>query len=232
MRVSIPGVPGLYYDTDAGTTAIATVFSAAGRRAPKPQGYALQVLPYLWSFDVDLREVPNEHPIQYLHPEGARSPGELPSGVARDLGAGPAMAAGDLSPEYDRDRDRDRGHDHEHDHTHDSELEPEPESGPEPDRGHGPGRSAVGSAGAELESVLRFVWEVNREVESAASRMLGRSEDHDGVVIEIQEGSVNVDGDELETDEFDVDDGPDGSDLDADPDSNADADRYDTGGER
>ncbi|APW97582.1 hypothetical protein CHINAEXTREME_07250 [Halobiforma lacisalsi AJ5] len=226
MRVSIPGVPGLYYDTDAGTTAIATVFSAAGRRAPKPQGYALQVLPYLWSFDVDLREVPNEHPIQYLHPEGARSPGELPSGVARDLGAGPAMAAGDLSPDYDHDTD--------HDHTHDSELAPESGPEPEPDRGHGPGRSAVGSAGAELESVLRFVWEVNREVESAASRMLGRSEDHDGVVVEIQEGSINVDGDELETDEFDVEDGdsPGGSDLDADPDSNADADRYDTGGER
>ncbi|WP_049922005.1 hypothetical protein [Halopiger djelfimassiliensis] len=164
MRVSIPGVPGVYYDTDAGTTAIATVFSAAGRKAPKPKGYALQALPYLWSFDVDLREVPTDHPIQYLHPEGARS-------------------LGSVSPE--------RG---------------------------------VRDAGTELEAVLRFAWEVNREVESATSRMLGRSPEDEGIVIEIQDGSVSVGGDELETDEFDIDD--------ADPEvDDANPDGFDTGGE-
>ncbi|WP_243637748.1 hypothetical protein [Natrarchaeobius oligotrophus] len=144
MRVSVPGLPGVYYDTDSGTTAIATVLTAAGRRAPKPKGYAVQLLPYLWSFDVDLREVPTDHPIQYLHPEGARSLGEL-------------------------------------------SAEP-----------------GTRRASTELESVLRFAWSVNREVESGANRLLGRSADHEGVVIEIDEGSVGVDGRELATDEFDV----------------------------
>ncbi|SDR39059.1 hypothetical protein [Natronobacterium texcoconense] len=167
MRVSIPGVPGVYYDTDAGTTAVATVFSLAGRRAPKPKGYALQALPYLWSFEVDLREVPNDHPVQYLHPEGARS-------------------LGTLSPE--------RG---------------------------------VRQAGTELESVLRFAWAVNREVESSANQFLGRSPEHDGVVIEIDDGSVSVDGEELETDAFDVDE-----QADAHPNSDPDPDQFDTGGER
>ena len=151
MRVSVPGVPGVYYDTDTGTTAISTVFSAAGRKAPKPKGYALQALPYLWSFEVDLQEVPNDHPIQYLHPEGARSlSGLSPDGVGRT------------------------------------------------ERG-------VRQAGTELEAVLRFVWEVNREVESATNRLIGRSPEDDGVVIEIEDGSVSVGGEELETDEFDVD---------------------------
>lgn len=146
MRVSVPGVPGVYYDTDTGTTAMATVFSVAGRNVPKPKGYAIQALPYLWSFEVDLREVPTDHPIQYLHPEGAQSLGEL-----------------------------------------------------SPERG-------VRQAGTELESVLRFAWEVNREVESATNRLIGRSPEDDGVVIEIEEGAVSVGGDELESDEFDIDD--------------------------
>ncbi|RQG89033.1 hypothetical protein EA462_11675 [Natrarchaeobius halalkaliphilus] len=145
MRVSIPGVPGVYYDTDTGTTALAAVTTAAGRRAPKPQGYAVQLVPYLWSFDVDLQEVPNDHPIQYLHPEGAVSMAELSS---------------------DRTDRR---------------------------------------ASTELESVLRFVWSVNRELESATDRVLGGSAGHEGVVIEIEDGRVGVDGDRLETDAFDVD---------------------------
>ncbi|WIV68055.1 hypothetical protein [Natrialbaceae archaeon AArc-T1-2] len=92
MRLSIPGVPGVYYDTDARSTALTIALTAAGRRAPKPQGYAVQVVPYLWSFDVDLREVPNDHPFQYLHPEGARSIDQL----TRDrLGT-------DVDPELDR----------------------------------------------------------------------------------------------------------------------------------
>ncbi|SIR98359.1 hypothetical protein [Natronorubrum thiooxidans] len=148
MRLSIPGIPGVYYDTDSGTTAIGVALTAAGQRAPKPNGYAIQLLPYLWSFDVDLREVPTDHPIQYLHPEGAQSLGER-----------------------------------------------------SPERG-------VRQAGTELEAVLRFVWEVNREVESATNQLLGRATERDGVVIEIQDGSVGVDGQELETDEFDIDSEP------------------------
>ncbi|ELY44988.1 hypothetical protein [Natronorubrum sulfidifaciens] len=146
MRLSIPGVPGVYYDTDSGTTAIGVALTAAGRTAPKPNGYALQALPYLWSFDVDLREVPTDHPIQYLHPEGAQS-------------------LGDGSPE--------RG---------------------------------LRGAGTELEAVLRFVWSVNREVESATNQLIGREQTTDGVVIEIQDGNIGVDGQELETDAFDIDD--------------------------
>ncbi|NUB89842.1 hypothetical protein HTZ84_18860 [Haloterrigena sp. SYSU A558-1] len=144
MRVSIPGLPGVYYDTDSGSTAIGVASTAIGRKAPKPQGYAIQLLPYVWSFDVDLREVPNDHPIQYLHPEGARSFGEL-----------------------------------------------------SPQRG-------VREAGNELESVLRFVWSVNQEVESTANQLIGRGAAEDGVVIEIEEGRVSVGGDELATDEFDL----------------------------
>ncbi|WP_265109051.1 hypothetical protein [Halosolutus halophilus] len=144
MRVSIPGFDGLYFDTDAESPAVNIALTAAGRRAPKPQGYAVQLLPYLWSFDVDLREVPNDHPIQYLHPEGARSLGELSA-----------------------------------------------------DR-------TVRQVGTELESVLRFVWAVNREVEMATNQLVGREPNHDGVVIEIDEGSVTADGEELGTDEFDV----------------------------
>ena len=144
MRVSIPGLPGVYYDTDSGSTAIGVASTAIGRKAPKPKGYAIQLLPYLWSFDVDLREVPNDHPIQYLHPEGAQSLGEL-----------------------------------------------------SPQRG-------VREAGNELESVLRFVWSVNQEVESTANQLIGRGPAEEGAVIEIQEGRVNVDGDELATDEFDL----------------------------
>ncbi|NGM68300.1 hypothetical protein G6M89_04625 [Natronolimnobius sp. AArcel1] len=165
MRVSIPGVPGVYYDTDTGTTAMATVFSFAGRKAPKPKGYALQALPYLWSFEVDLHEVPNTHPIQYLHPEGAQS-------------------LGTLSPER-----------------------------------------SVRQAGTELEAVLRFAWEVNREVETATNSLIGRAPEDDGVVIEIKDGSVSVGGDELETDEFDLEDESTELPLDdANTDAEADAD--------
>ncbi|ELY53978.1 hypothetical protein [Natronolimnohabitans innermongolicus] len=146
MRLSIPGLPGVYYDTDSGTTAIGVATTAIGRKVPKPKGYAIQLLPYLWSFEVDLREVPNDHPVQYLHPEGAQSLGEL-------------------SPERSASR-----------------------------------------AGTELESVLRFVWSVNQELESTTNQLIGRSPSRDGVVIEIQDGRVSVDGDELETDEFDIDD--------------------------
>ena len=90
MRLSIPGLPGVYYDTDARSTALTAAFTLAGRRAPKPQGYGLQLLPYVWSFDVDLREVPADHPLQYLHPEGARSlealsRGDLDGSVSREL---------------------------------------------------------------------------------------------------------------------------------------------------
>ncbi|MFC7231935.1 hypothetical protein ACFQMM_21935 [Saliphagus sp. GCM10025308] len=73
MRLSIPGMPGIYYDTDAESTAVTLALTAAGRRAPKPHGYAVQALPYLWGFDVDLNDVPPDHPLQYLHPDGARS---------------------------------------------------------------------------------------------------------------------------------------------------------------
>ncbi|GEM_PF-582150 len=145
MRLSIPGFDGLYFDTNAESPAVSLALTAAGRRAPKPQGYAVQLLPYLWSFEVDLREVPNEHPIQYLHPEGAQSLGER---------------AGDRT---------------------------------------------VRQAGSEFESVLQFVWAVNREVESATNQLVGRDPTQDGVVIEITEGTVGVDGEPLATDEFDID---------------------------
>ncbi|ELZ18282.1 hypothetical protein C478_01450 [Natrinema thermotolerans DSM 11552] len=153
MRLSIPGAPGVYFDTDAEPLAINVALTAAGRRAPKPQGYALQALPYLWSFDVDLREVPTDHPIQYLHPEGARSLGDL---------------------------------------SH---------------------RRGVGEAGTELESVLRFVWSVNREVESATGQLLGMADGDDGVTIEIQDGAVSAAGAPLETDAFDIDE-PESDDVD------------------
>lgn len=77
MRLSIPGMPGVYYDTDAESTAITAALTAASRRAPSPHRYGLQALPHLWSIDVDLTEAPNDHPIQYFHPEGARSIEEL-----------------------------------------------------------------------------------------------------------------------------------------------------------
>jgi len=144
MRLSIPGIPGVYYDTDSGSTAIGVALTAAGRKAPKPKGYAIQLLPYLWSFEVDLRDVPTDHPIQYLHPEGAQSLGEV-----------------------------------------------------------GAGRP-VREVGTELESVLRFVLSVNQTVESTTNQFLGRPRDTEGVTIEITDGTVSVDGAELETDEFDL----------------------------
>ncbi|MCU4926221.1 hypothetical protein OB905_09525 [Halobacteria archaeon AArc-dxtr1] len=158
MRLSIPGFPGVYYETDAKNTAATVALSAAARRAPKPQGYALHVLPTLWSFEVDLREVPADHPLQYLHPEGARSLATLTTN---------------------------------------------------------PDAQAVGT---DLEAVVRFAWEVNREAGAAADRMIeggpfgpvdaperggGTAE---GTVIEIDDGSVAVGGSELDTDEFDPDD--------------------------
>ncbi|WP_254766549.1 hypothetical protein [Salinilacihabitans rarus] len=90
MKIDIPALPGIYYDTDAESTAVTVALTAAGRRAPKPQGYAVQLLPYLWGLQVDLREVPSDHPLQYLHPEGARSVQEFTrdrnaSEVARDV---------------------------------------------------------------------------------------------------------------------------------------------------
>ncbi|WP_049928180.1 hypothetical protein [Halopiger goleimassiliensis] len=158
MRVSIPALPGVYYDTDTGSTAIGVAATAIGRKAPKPKGYAIQLLPYLWSFEVDLREVPTDHPIQYLHPEGAQSIGELAT------------------------------------------------------------QRPLREAGTELESVLRFVLSVNQTVESTANRALGRSPDAEGVTIEIQDGAISVDGEDLATDEFDLESGADpGIDRDSDP---------------
>ncbi|WP_247002910.1 hypothetical protein [Halosolutus gelatinilyticus] len=156
MRISIPGFKGLYFDTDAESPAVSIALTVAGRRAPKPQGYAVQLLPYLWSFDVDLRELPNDHPIQYLHPEGAQSLGEL---------------SGDRT---------------------------------------------IRQAGTELETVLRFVWAVNQEVETASNRLVGREPERDGVTIEITEGSITADGEELETDAFDVDETPSESSVGSD----------------
>ena len=72
MRRSIPGIPGLYYDSDSQTTALSVILTAAGRYAPNPKGYVIQALPALWSFEVDLSDVPADHPIQFLHPEGSR----------------------------------------------------------------------------------------------------------------------------------------------------------------
>lgn len=146
MRLSIPGLPGVYYNTDGESTALTVAFTAAGRRAPKPQGYALQMIPHLWSFDVDLQEVPRDHPIQYLHPEGAQSIQEL----ARDDG--------------------------------------------------------IREVGDQFDQVLRFVWAVNDQTESAARRLVGSPDAEDGVVIEIEEGDVTVDGEQLDEGdgEFDV----------------------------
>lgn len=164
MRLSIPGLPGVYYDTDSGTTAIGVATTALGRKAPKPKGYVIQLLPYLWSFNVDLHEVPNDHPIQYLHPESAQSLGEL-----------------------------------------------------SPERG-------MRQAGTELESVLRFVWSVNQELESTTNQLIGRPTETAGVVIDIQDGSVSVDGEELETDEFDLEeDGKAEMERDAEADTDAGA---------
>lgn len=133
MRISIPGVPGVYYDTDAKSTAVTAVLTAAGRYAPKPKGYALQVLPQLWSFDVDLREVPSDHPFQYLHPEGAHSIEELT-------------------------REQVFGAD----------------------------------VGRELEYALQFAWAVNRETEGAIESVIGRRVDEDGLVVEIDDGALDV----------------------------------------
>lgn len=92
VKLSIPGLPGVSYDTEDDAAPITAVFTAAGRRAPKPHGYALQALPVLWALDVDLREVPDDHPLQYLHPEGAHSFEELPdrhaAGLGRDIDFG------------------------------------------------------------------------------------------------------------------------------------------------
>ncbi|MFC6719422.1 hypothetical protein ACFQGT_02480 [Natrialbaceae archaeon GCM10025810] len=164
MRISIPGFPGVYYDTDAESTATAIAFTAAGRRAPKPHGYALQVVPYLWSFDVDLREVPTDHPIQYLHPEGAQSLGT----VVRN-----------------------------------------------------PNARQVGN---DLEALVRFVWAVNEELESATGRLIGTEsgDDREGVVIEIEDGNVGVSGRELETDEFDFEETEGEADEGSDAESDAD----------
>lgn len=96
MRLSIPGMPGVYYDTDAESTAITAALTAASRRAPPPQRYGLQALPHLWSIDVDLTEVPNDHPIQYFHPEGARSVEEL----TRNAGAGEIGRQFDLALQF------------------------------------------------------------------------------------------------------------------------------------
>lgn len=93
MRISVPGLAGVYYDTDAKSTVLTTALTAVGRKTPKPQGYAVQALPLLWSLDVDLREVPSDHPLQYLHPEGARSVEEFTTG--RVTGRG-------LSTEFER----------------------------------------------------------------------------------------------------------------------------------
>lgn len=171
MRLSIPGMPGVYYDTNTGSTAIGVAFTAAGRYAPKPKGYAVQLLPYLWSFEVDLREVPTDHPLQYLHPEGARSLGDLgPSGSGRPV-------------------------------------------------------RSIRDAGDDVEAVLRFVWSVNRTVESATNDLLGRPAETEGLTIEIQDGAITADGDELATDAFDLE----ATDRFED---DADAGSFDSGDER
>jgi len=181
MRVSIPGVPGVYYDTDSGSTAMGVVLTAAGRKVPKPKGYAIQLLPYIWSFEVDLREVPDGHPIQYLHPESAHSLGTLSA-----------------------------------------------------DR-------SLQQAGTDLESLVRFVWSVNQVVESTTNQVLGRPSSSEGVVIEIDDGTVSADGETLETDEFDLetpadqDDNSHTSELTDDPDdseSGSSTEEFDTETER
>ena len=183
MRLSIPGVPGVYYDTDSGSTAIGVALTAAGRKAPKPKGYAIQLLPYLWSFEVDLRDVPTDHPIQYLHPEGAQSLGEAAAG------------------------------------------------------------RPIREVSTELESVLRFVLSVNQTVESTTNQFLGRPRDTEGVTIEITDGTVSVDGEALETDEFDLESqgrANEGTTIDVDDEvsrtdafeDDADDEAFDSGGER
>ena len=161
MRISIPGVPGLYYDTDAEHALATAAFTLVGRRAPKPQGYALQFLPYLWSFEVDLRDVPSEHPIQYLHPEGARS---LET-IART--------------------------------------------------------QSTRQIGSTVDDLWRFLWAVNRETEETLMRALQGEREPEGIVIDIDDGAVTVDGDELETDAFDV---ADADDADSTGDESADRD--------
>lgn len=168
MKVSIPGLPGVYYDTNAESTAISATMTLAGRRAPKPYGYAAQLLPILWSFDIDLREVPSDHPFQYLHPEGAHSFDEL----ARD------------------------------------------------DR--------MAELGRELDFALQFVNSVNDETEAAVSKLIGREDDGDEIVIEVEAGDgelVNVEREREREHEFDVDANPD-----ADSGSDTTADLVDDGG--
>lgn len=151
MKVSIPGLPGVYYDTNAESTAISATMTLAGRRAPKPYGYAAQLLPILWSFDIDLREVPSDHPFQYLHPEGAHSFDEL----ARD------------------------------------------------DR--------MAELGRELDFALQFVNSVNDETEAAVSKLVGREDDGEEIVIEVEASDgevVNVERDREHEHEFDVDADP------------------------
>jgi len=87
MKLSIPGLPGVSYNTDARSTALSVVLTAAGRRAPKPQGYALQALPQLLSLEMDLNEVPDDHPFHRLHPTGAQSLERR----ARQQGQGPVL---------------------------------------------------------------------------------------------------------------------------------------------
>ncbi len=87
MKISIPGLPGVSYNTDVRSTALSVVLTAAGRRAPKPQGYALQALPQLLSLEMDLNAVPADHPFHHLHPTGAQSL----EARAREQGQGPVL---------------------------------------------------------------------------------------------------------------------------------------------
>ncbi|WP_152415833.1 hypothetical protein [Halovivax asiaticus] len=126
MRISVPGAPGVYYDTDAKTTAVTTALTAASRRTPKPNAYALQALALLWSIDVDLREVPNDHPLQYLHPEGAYSL----EAFSRDQLPGPNVGGGverAFQLAYAVNRQAERGIDgvlgHENDETEGTVIE-------------------------------------------------------------------------------------------------------------
>lgn len=168
MRISIPGIPGVYYDTDAGSTAMTVALTAAGRKAPKPQGYAVQALPYLWSFDVDLREVPDEHPLQYLHPEGAHSLDRL----TRDRVS--ARAGADV--------------------------------------------------GANLDSLLRFVWAVNEETETALESVLGRRETEDGLVIEIEDGPLPLEDSDAGAGDGEREAGPEVYEIEVEDESKPDED--------
>lgn len=127
MKLRIPGLSGVYYDTDVESTVATVALTAAGRRAPKPHGYAVQLLPYLWGFEVDLQEVPTDHPLQYLHPEGARS-----------------------IQEFARERPADE-------------------------------------VARDVDRAVRTLWEVNVETERGVERLLGRDDEPEGVVIEIEE---------------------------------------------